>query len=349
MREVQELTDEQRRQLVDARQVFEAWQTLRATLRHRYAGSMRWVTRRGHDYLHRKIGSRERSLGRRSEETERASAAFFTGREETRAQLKQLAARLDTMAPVNRAHRLGRLPRISARILRKLDEIGLLGQHLLLVGTNALFAYEVAAGVHLQAGLLATADADLLWDARQRMALLLPEVRRQGVLEQIRRVDRSFRLRGPRDFRAFNKDGYWVDLIRPEDRSFLGSDSRDTVGEASDDLHGAPIRGLQWLINAPRFESVVIGADGYPVRLATVDPRAFALHKLWLSQRADRDPVKRQRDAAQAVAVAGLCRTYLGLSFAADDLKALPAALRDLHAAFPDEVPDRGNDMEPGW
>ncbi|WP_201221746.1 GSU2403 family nucleotidyltransferase fold protein [Halochromatium roseum] len=38
------------------------------------------------------------------------------------------------------------------------------------------------------------------------------------------------------------------------------------------------------------------------------DPRAFAFHKAWLSQRMDREPVKKPRDLAQAFAVARLIR-----------------------------------------
>ncbi len=65
-----ELRNEQRRQLVDARQIFEAYQAARAKWAHSFAGSMRWVSRKGNEYLHRKRNKQERSLGRRSSETE---------------------------------------------------------------------------------------------------------------------------------------------------------------------------------------------------------------------------------------------------------------------------------------
>lgn len=121
-----------------------------------------------------------------------------------------------------------------------------------------------------------------------------------------------------------NAEGFRVDLIRPDDGEISG---RATMGEAIDDLHAARIEGLQWLVNAPRFEAVAIADDGAPVRLVTPDPRAFAIHKLWLSERADRDPIKRPRDRRQAQVCAALSRTYLGLSFEARDLEALPAEL----------------------
>lgn len=261
-----------------------------------------------------------------------------------------MSRRLDEMAPVNRALNLGRIPKLTARILRRLDEKRLLGQHLIVIGTNALFCYESAAGVFLEAGLLATADADLLWDARQRVALLLPEVRRSGIIEILTRVDRSFELTGPKSFRAVNATGFCVDLIRPEDKNFFDPRARPSLGERTDDLEAAPIHGLKWLVNAPKYEVVAIGADGYPLRIVTPDPRAFALHKLWLSERPDRDPVKRRRDQQQGIAVARLCRQYFNLEFDSAALGALPESLRRLATSFADAPgDDDGAPPTPAW
>ena len=41
------------------------------------------------------------------------------------------------------------------------------------------------------------------------------------------------------------------------------------------------------------------------------DPRALALHKLWLSQQEDREPVQQVRDRCQAAALAELILRYL--------------------------------------
>jgi hypothetical protein len=344
-----ELSSEQRRQLVDARQLYEAYRQAKRTWKHSYTGSMRWVTRKGRDYLHWKRGRRERSLGRRSPETEATYEAFVSGRQELKTRLAQLSQRLDRMAPVNRALDLGRLPTVAARILRRMDEGELLGTHLLVVGTNALFAYESSAGVVLGADLLATGDADLLWDSRQGIKLLAPEIRREGILGIIQKVDRSFQLRGAGDFRAINADGYYIDVIRPEETRLSQPRPRPTIGERGDDLRPSPIHGLHWLVNAPRFEAIVIGADGYPVRLATVDPRAFALHKLWISQLPRRDPVKKTRDRIQAQAVAELCRRYLSLSFDEAQLRALPHMLRVLAAELAAPSADDEGAPEPNW
>lgn len=84
---------------MDARQVFDAYRESRRAWRHSYAGSMRWVTRKGIEYLHWKRGKRERSLGRRSTDTEKQYGAFITGRDDLKGRLEQLSRRLDRMAP----------------------------------------------------------------------------------------------------------------------------------------------------------------------------------------------------------------------------------------------------------
>ena len=63
---------------------------------------------------------------------------------------------------INRALRLNRVPSIETRILSALDREGLLGKQIFVVGTNALFAYELMAGVLISGDLLATKDIDLL-------------------------------------------------------------------------------------------------------------------------------------------------------------------------------------------
>jgi Nucleotidyltransferase len=51
----------------------------------------------------------------------------------------------------------------------------------------------------------------------------------------------------------------------------------------------------------------------------------WAVHKLWLSRRADRQPIKRHCDAAQAEAVAALVASYL--PFEAAQLHMVPKEL----------------------
>ena len=319
-----ELDNEQRRQLVDATQAFDAWRATDREFRHSYQGAMYWRKSRDKEYLGRKYGNVWESLGPRSPETERIKADYTEARSRLRQRLTRLAQRLDSMERVNRALRLGRMPLTPARVLRKLDEAELLGRQLIVVGTNSLYAYESRSGVLLDGRLTATTDIDLLVNVRQLSLAMAKDVHPEGVMGLLRRADKSFERVG--DYRAVNDEGYYVDLIAP-----LRPDEVTApiirLGKTNDALVAAAIVGLQWLINAPRFEAVVVADDGRPLWMACIDPRAFALHKHWLAKQEDRDGVKRRRDAEQARAVAQVASEYLNLKFNAKDLTALPLAL----------------------
>lgn len=313
-----ELTNDQARHLVDIRQVFEEWEFCRGQLAHSFSGSMRWVERKGYVYLLKKEGRREQSLGRRSETTKKTYHAFMKGREESQARLGALDERLGELAPVSKALRLNRVPITTARVLRHLREAGLLGNTLTVAGTTCLFLYESMAAVFFEGGLLATGDVDLLWDSRQTLALAGPGERDEAFLGLLRKADRSFRRTGGRAFRAVNRGGFMVDLIRPI----------DPIPNLEDGgIEGAEIVGLDWLVNAPKIDGIAIAQDGKPVRLWCPDPRVFALHKLWLSELSSREPLKRRRDALQAQTVAAAAERF-GLDFRGQDLSSLPEELR---------------------
>jgi hypothetical protein len=337
--ELKILSFEQRRQLIDTEQAYDAWRHAKAESKHRFAGSMRWGERNGKEYLLRKIGKTETSLGLRNRGTEAAYEAFLRGRSENSDRLAGLAERLDKLAPVNVAMGLGRLPSIAARILRACDERGLLGEQLIVVGTNAMFAYEVQAGVQIESGLVATGDIDSLYDARRHISLAVTGLATEGLIGLLKKVDGSFAPVRPRGFSAANRDGYLVDLIRPEAKDVFRDDLPTALSDLPEDLEGAAIFGLGWLINSPRLDAVAIDERGYPVRLVAIDPRAFALHKAWVSRREDREPLRAVRDMEQAKAAANIATRYLKKSFDSPELSALPTALREISPKLIDTDP----------
>src|SRR5262245_14733514 len=308
---------------------------------------MRWGARQGKEYLLRKIGKTETSLGLRSEKTTAAYDAFLRGRADNKDRLAGLTQRIDELAPVNVAMGLGRVPSIAARILRACDEQGLLGEQLIVVGTNALFAYEVLAGVQIESGLMATGDIDLLYDARRHISLAVTGVATEGLIGLLQKIDRSFAPARPRGFRAANRDGYLVDLIRPEAKDVFRDKRPKALSDLPEDLEGAAIFGLEWLINSPRLDAVVVDERGYPARLVAIDPRAFALHKAWVSRREDREPLKAVRDLEQAQAAAHIAVRYLKKPFESPELSALPKALRDNAPALVDD--NRPLSSGPNW
>ena len=301
------LTNQQRLHLVNSEQLYENY---RAALRHAAAHTygMRWKTVRGVEYLFRDSDARGngKSLGPRSAETEAILASFLQGREAANERLAGIRAALDEQARLNKALRLSRVPRVIARILRELDAAGLYKSFTVL-GTQALFGYEAAGGVQFLTELLASGDIDLLYDHRHKMTLVSGKLDGQGLLGLLKRADRSFECIRKRGFRAANAGQFMVDLIVPP----RGMQVSDPVSFADDDLVAAEVPGLQWLLNAPKLDTVAIDETGWPTPLRVPDPRAFALHKAWLASRSDRDAIKKPRDLAQARAVAALVREYL--------------------------------------
>lgn len=326
---MQPLNNDQRRETVNTRQRFAALRAAKARQRH-YRGSMVWSPTKGIDYLLRSAYDgdggkrRQRSLGPRSSETERIKAEFDTGREAARARFESAREVMERQAAINRALGLGRVPLTGARIVRALDEAGLLGKALRVVGTHAIYAYEAAAGVFADPEITTTEDIDLLYDARRELGFVVGEALGEaGLLGLLRRTDRSFE-RARQGFRAINAEGYLVDLIRPQTRP-PWKETRESLADAPDDLTAVGIEGLAWLENAPPFEAVAIDEKGAALRFVAVDPRVFAAHKLWVSQQPGRDPLKRQRDLAQARAVAALTATHLThLPYEAAALRMLP-------------------------
>jgi len=328
-----EMSANQRRIFIDAAQLYEAH--IAAFRENRsYRGGMHWKKSKGREYLFR---SRDRygygkSLGPRSPETEKTLAEFRSGKEKAKARLSELKERLKEQARFCRAASIQRVPRVVTGILRVLDQSRLLGRNVTVVGTNALYAYESAAGVFMDSPVLATRDMDILWDIRSRLNLAVGDEKAEpGLLALLRRADRSFDLMKRQGFRAVNKDGYLVDLIKPERRDVFKKERR-RMGPPGD-LEAAEIRNLQWLVSSPKFKQVVIGDDGYPAAMACPDPRAFALHKIWLSKQPDREPLKKKRDRHQALAVAFLVSRYLPqYRFAATELKMFPKVVFEMAA-----------------
>ena len=336
------------RERIDMAQIWEAWREAEAQRRHSFVGFLDWEARNGREYLYSRKKGVVKSLGGRSPETERIRDAFHAGREKNATRLARLGAELNRQAAVLRALGLGRLPVPAARILRAI-RLAAPGATTRVIGTNALYAYEAIAGVMLNAASTATGDIDILVEDRNRLKILAEDHEKPGLMGLIHReVDKSFRPRGPRDFRLTNDDGYVVEFVRPEPRPIY----RDMPGAdplAEVDIAPAPIGGLQWLVNAPPVETVVIDARGFPAPMRAVDPRFWAAHKFWLAEREDRDPQKKICDRQQALVVLDLIAARLPqYSLSEDFTGMLPGALRSLFQAALERAgdPARGS---PDW
>lgn len=281
-------SDEQSRLLVNLRQRYDAWvvtERARAALPY----DLRRKTVGEYEYLyqiHDRSGN-GKSLGR----MDAAREAEFQVYREQKAELKERGALLSTSlaesAALYRALRLPLLSSDAGPILRECDRRDLLGSHLLVVGTNAIAAYMIEANGFI---LLPdeTEDFDLAWVAEQ-------EDSEQTVWQMLKTVDPTFTINSERDFQARNARAYEVELLVAPSRVGTLSDR--------DQPRPIPLEEQEWLLLGRPVDQVVGCRDGSPARIVAPDPRWFALHKLWMSEQAKRNPLKRPKDRKQGLAL----------------------------------------------
>jgi hypothetical protein len=314
--------------LVNSQQLYEGY--VAATWHAaEYRYGMRWKTVSGRDYLFRERDRRGngRSLGPRGPETERTLAEFHAAKSRGADRLSGLTEALREQARMNVALRINRAPRFVGRLLRELKERRL-DDAFTVLGTQALYGYEALAGGQFLTELLASGDIDLLYDHRKNLTLVAEKLDGTGLLGLLRELDRSFEPVQAGGFRAMNRDSFMVDFIVAP-RGML---SADPVRFAADDLTASEVPGLQWLLNAPKIEALCVDATGWPTPMRLPDPRAFALHKAWLARQKNRESLKRDRDLAQARALAEAIDARLP-QFSFDDM--LTALHGDVRAWLP--------------
>lgn len=325
-----EYTDNQRRIFIDSEQIHTTYiQAFRQS--QNYAGGMHWKKVKGREYLFKTIDrfGNGKSLGLRSVETERIFEQFQKKKKDSTSRLKTLKAKLNEQSRFCKAAKIQRVPRVVSKILRLLEKNRLLGNNVQIVGTNALYAYEAHSGVFLERAMTATMDMDVFWDIRPKLSLVFErDTNHSGFIGILKKADRSFEPIVPGGYRAVNQDGYMIDLIKPEPKPPFKKELNQ-MGKQHD-LMAAEIKNLQWLLSSPKFTQMVIGEDGLPAPMVTPDPRAFALHKLWLSKQDDREPMKKKRDYQQALTTFQLVTQFIPhLRFKKDELRMFPPQIVD--------------------
>ena len=327
------LENNQLRQYIDAEQARKAWLLAERRVGN-YRGSMYWRTVKDRDYLFREYSKgHSKGLGARSPENEKILDEFKKGKLAAEQNYKSLATSIATHERLNVALRVGRTPSIVVGLLEEIRKAGV-QDHFLVIGTNALYAYETHAGVRLDGDVTSTTDMDLLWDSRKRITLVSDgdeQFSKHGLIGVLRRFDKSFEMMEDRDYSAANSKGYIVDLIKRRPESMSDDKEHPQLIPNPEDFWASKIKNMDWLLSSPRFKQIVVGENGVMAEMTTVDPRAFVLYKAWLSQKEDRDPMKKPRDLAQAQAVYELVQDRLPhLGF--DKIQVLPERMRNERA-----------------
>jgi hypothetical protein len=157
------------------------------------------------------------------------------------------------------------------------------------IGTNAVPAYFIEAGGRIMHASVETHDFDLAWSADHA------DDGENPVWAMLKAVDPTYTVNTGRTFQARNAKAYEVELlVAPSRAKTMGRNVRPSP---------VPLHEQEWLLNGRFVSRVVVARDATPARLVVPDPRWFALQKLWLAEQPKRNPLKRDKDTKQGMAL----------------------------------------------
>ncbi len=308
--DLMDVDDGAKRQYIDSKSTFQAWEAALKAARE-VRGGMYWKPSGQTDYLIRTSPTNsQKSLGPRSSETESIYTAFVARKVAAEQRESDLRERMRVNQRLNRALHVGRAPTIVVDILNQLEQAGL-AEYFTVVGTHALYAYEIAAGVRIMdSNAMETRDVDLLWDTRKRVQFVSTmKLLGSSMVGILRQVDPTFSIRSDQKYTAVNSKGFEVDILR---REAIENDPHPVrLSDADDDFWVTQARNAGMLLSAPPFSSVIVSSTGYMARMNTISPVVFSRFKRWMSEQDDRENLKRTRDRRQAEVVDLLVAEYL--------------------------------------
>lgn len=271
---------------------------------HRYRHELRWDDSSGQPRL-LKVDPATRATLHDFGAHNHASFAFYKTQEGKRAAAVEALAQAERAsrktASLNQEHGINRVPDVVIKLLNVLAAHRL-SEHYMVIGTHALFAYEMAAGVTFESQAMETRDVDLLWNVKQRIKLLHTQDKSdRSVLSLLQEVDPTF-IRDEDDKQsAVNSTSFSVEFLRRMEPS----SGAVCITKVEGDIYPVQALRSQRFLNAPKFEQVIIGNSGAMAIMRTVDPDAFVEFKTWMSMLDDdaRPRMKKRRDLLQASAV----------------------------------------------
>lgn len=323
------------RLVANLRTAYENWVDAQREL-YSLPSSLYWQAKGGTDYLAIKTrpNSPGTTIGVRSPATEAQFSEHRSAKDELKNRIHQADELIYQRAVLCRAVRIPSIPDRQAGILRELEKRELLGNDVMVVGTNAFIAYSIFCNARFPTGIEETEDFDLAWcrDSNVSLARLQDKtVHRPTVISVLREFDSSFQINKRKPYQAINKDGYEVELLAAPSRAPLPKE------EAFEPM--VTLLEQEWLLRGRPISIVAPTVRNRACPLYVPDPRWMALHKLWLSKKPERNSSKKPKDARQGEVLLSACRYFLedtypmDLDFVFD----LPPELRDIFSAWAED------------
>lgn len=279
--------------------------------------SMYWQAKPGRDYLAVKHSSSDpgTTVGARTAATEMEFAQFKERKEALKTKIQQTQTVLAERAQQYRALRLPVIPDRQGEILRALDFKSVLRNDVMVVGTNAFAAYELACHAKFPVGNEETEDFDLAWcrGTGVSLAKIAPgqaTSARPTLFSVLKGIDTSFALNPRKPYQVVNSVGYEVELLAaPSTHPLPANAVFDPMGSLVEQ---------EWLLRGTPVSCVVATVRRRACPLYVPDPRWMAVHKLWLAQKPGRNPAKKAKDERQGTVLLDAVRYFLADTYPLD-------------------------------
>ncbi|MBN2803908.1 MAG: hypothetical protein JXR91_12520 [Deltaproteobacteria bacterium] len=324
------MTSEQIKVVTNASQLFEALNSV-LNADKQFSGSMHWKNINGNEYLYRGYtGGKTHSLGVKNQKTEDIKNKFDAAKKEHQKNKMHLKEQMKIHGGYIRINKLNRFPTIGANVIRlfQSNEIPIK-----IIGTNALYAYEISSGVLFLPENIATDDLDFLLDSRQSLQIV-SKLKKRTILSLLKEADTSFKklTDSPYEFAVSNKNGFRIELVTQENSDLSNPNLFYNQLEA-EDIKPQGTGSLKWLIASPKYKETVFDYQGNPLILDTVHPVAYAIHKYYIGNFERAKPAKRRKDLLQFKILGTLLNNEFGYL-------PIPESIKKL---FPDSIVSKVN------
>jgi hypothetical protein len=281
--------DEQLKVLANLEQHYDVWIDAKRQI-FKMPYGFQWKNINGTDYLYERI-NREgngKSFGPRSVKNEALFNNYHEKKSSLKDRIESCYKSIEIDIDIYRALKLPRIASQAAKILREADIRELLGNQIMVIGTNAMPAYAIEACGSINAPNR-TDDFDLAWIA------LVGNGDERPLWDMFNAVDSTYTVNTEKPFQVRNKHAYEVEM--------LVAPSRVAGVSRLEKPKPVALPEQEWLLEGRHVNHVVIGEDGSPARIVAPDPRWYALQKLWMSEQDKRTPIKRPKDFSQGIAL----------------------------------------------
>lgn len=264
--ELHRVTDTAARQAIDSAKTFKEYLRVRHEL-DALGGSMFWKLVDTYEYLVQRSARKLHYLGPRSPETEKKYEEHHARKKRLQERANALQTMVETYQRMNKAVHAGSVPTAIINVLRKLDDLGV-GEHSLVLGAPAVYAYLQPSGVSVDAIKTAAQHRRLAESAVEQFALLVEEpsplsawkTTFSRIKTALKDVEVEEVASAPRA-----KTHVLRLLFRPDGETPKKKSS--TKREAA---------WVQAIKDTPPYEQVVIGQSGKMALMRTVDPQVFS-------------------------------------------------------------------------